>query len=173
MDTKEKVYIWVNSLSLSESGAILDGLAFDGDLGFGDDEVREFQGELALYSEAGKIVVDANLSTTHIAKKGTNWLLDLKELPDAPFLLSNNLSLVGPVKKSIHLKPTKEAEESFVKDGDSEYPIESEGMIGLLDHRSDGDSLILLAESEELLNKSSYNLVFSEWEQDAGEAECL
>ena len=173
MDIREDVYIWVNDISESKAGVILDGFAFDGDFGFGGDDVREFQGELALYSEEGKNVIDSNLSTIHVEKKGTVWLLTAKELPAVPFLLSSNLSLVGPVKKSIRLKPSKYAEESFAKDGDSQYPIESEGVIGLLNHCKASDYLIMLAEDESFLNKPSYKLLFCEWELDAGETEPL
>lgn len=173
MDINEHIYIWVTGTSKFESGTILDGLAFDGNFGFGSEDLREFHGQVALYASSGKVVLDTMLSTMHIARKGLVWILNSNTVPSTPFLLSSNLGLVGPVNKSINLNPTEDAMEIFSKDGSGQYPVVSEGLIGLLDHQESGDFLIAFASRKEDLNQSHWRLIFSEWESEVGEARFL
>jgi len=166
MDTN--IFIWVTDIIEDENGSILDGIAFDGDLGFGNDDIRNYHGNLAMYSVDDKSVINSDLSIMHIARKGMVWLINSKKLPSPPFLLCNKLNLVGPFEKLVDAKLTSGAEQSLESGGYGEYPIYTEEVIGLLNYQDSYYSIIMFSESKESLTKLYFEPYLSEWDMKLG-----
>ncbi len=167
MDISNHVYIWVTSVDTLDDSVILNGLAFDGELGFGEGEVREYSGTLAVLSSAKRSVISAELSTIHIAGKGVLWNINTDKLPNAPFLLTSDLDLAGPVIKDITLSPTAEVSEIFQRDREESYPVSSTHVVGILEHSDESDVLIgFTSGNEDLIGREK--LGFSEWGIELG-----
>ncbi|MCU7929100.1 MAG: hypothetical protein KZQ97_22075 [Candidatus Thiodiazotropha sp. (ex Dulcina madagascariensis)] len=167
MDISNHVYIWVTSVDTLGDGVVLNGLVFDGEFGFGDDEVREYSGTLAALSSAERSVISAELSTIHIAGKGVLWSISTDKLPNAPFLLTSNLDLTGPVIRNITLSPTAEVSEIFQRNREDSYPVCSTHVVGILEHSNERDVLIgFTTGNEDLIGLEE--LGFSEWGIELG-----
>jgi hypothetical protein len=167
MDISNHVYIWVTNVDTLDDSVVLNGLAFDGELGFGEDEVREYSGALAVLSSTQRSVISAELSTIHIAGKGVLWSLNSGKLPNAPFLLTSNFDLTGPVIKDITLSPTVEVSEIFQRNREESYPVCSPHMVGILEHSDEHDVLIgFTSGNEDLIGREE--LEFSEWGIELG-----
>jgi hypothetical protein len=167
MDISNHVYIWVTSVDTLGDGFVLNGLAFDGEFGFGEDEVREYLGTLVALSDAQRSVISAELSTIHIAGKGVLWSMDTDKLPNAPFLLTSNFDLTGPVIRDITLSPTAEVSEIFQRDREESYTVRSAHVVGILEHSDEHDVLIGFTTGNEDLAGLD-ELEFSEWGIELG-----
>jgi len=162
------IFIWVTDVLENEGGSILDGIAFDGDLGFGNEDIRNFSGNLAAYSQNGRFVIESNLSVMHIANKGMVWSLSSKQLPRPPFLLSSKLNLIGPVEKTINAELTLDAEKALDDGGYGQYPIIAKDVIGLFKYQENNYSIIIFSDLERSLEQISWEPVFSEWDLKVG-----
>lgn len=89
--------IWItqyNQHRLLPPIRIADGIAIDGYHGFGDNQTRFFDGELALLSLEGKIIQHLSISNTHFSREGFKWLIgDTESLLQVPFLISSYLTI--------------------------------------------------------------------------------
>jgi len=167
MDISNQVYIWVTNVDTSDEGAVLNGLSFDGEYGFGVEDMREYSGTLAMLSNKQHSIIRAELSTIHISGKGVLWNINVEQLPDVPFLLTSNIELTGPVIKNIGLSPTEEAFEIFQRDREGSYPVCSTRMVGILNHSNESDVLIGFTTGDDNLN-SLEELEFIEWGIEVG-----
>jgi len=167
MDINNHVYIWVTEIDSFNDGTVLNGMAFDGEYGFGKEDIRNFSGSLAALSEENKVVFEAELSTVHIAGKGTLWDVNVKNLPNVPFLLTNNIKLNGPVRQKITLSPTDEALAIFQRDNEGAYPVLSKNLVGMLEHTKEKDIIIGFTDENEKF-VGSERLEFSEWGFEVG-----
>lgn len=172
MDISKFVYIWVKTKEPSDNGMLLDGLAFDGEYGFGHEEVRNFKGKLAVLSRSCRSEIDVNLSTAHESGKGVLWYIDTDNLPSTPFLITSNLELQGLLTVSIALQPTRETIEIFNRDGATSYPVSSSKFIGVLQHENNSDTLIAFADTKYLIT-NEIELTFCEWDSLVGKLQTL
>ncbi|VAW69005.1 hypothetical protein MNBD_GAMMA10-2373 [hydrothermal vent metagenome] len=167
MDINNHVYIWVTDINSTGDLTILNGLSYDGEYGFGQENVRSYTGSLVALSDKNKILLEAELSTIHIAGKGTLWNINVNNLPNVPFLLTNNTELNGPVRQKITISPTEETLAIFQRDSEESYPVISKKLVGILEHSNENDILIGFTVVDDQF-VSSDGLEFSEWGLEVG-----
>jgi hypothetical protein len=91
--------IWVTTYEslyapFSPPWLVKSGLHFDGEHGFGDSNTDYFSGEALLLSRNSKMVQTLSVGRIHVQGLSWTWLIeDIECLPEAPFLISPDLSI--------------------------------------------------------------------------------
>jgi hypothetical protein len=168
MDIKNNVYIWVTKVTKdNENDSILDGRAFDDNLGLGE-EKRCYHGNINLVSNKVRKKINCDISPIHFSREGIKWLTKgIDNILETPFLLTSNLKIEHKYSGKVYLKPTKEAEEIFKRDGKGIYPVKSINYLGILENNYGSFKVDLFMKncSDAL---ESEQIVFTEWDIEAG-----
>lgn len=172
MDIHQYMYLWITESEPFENGGyLLDGLAFDGDFGFGSDGTRSYRGDLTLLTQSESMAIMGEVSTIHISRKGVKWVLETERILSPPFLLTNNLDIniqfYGKVKADL----TDFSRMIFDRDRRGSYPIAGSNFLGIVSY--DNSSLLLQAYSENEISINSEKVFFSEWDEEMGTVNLL
>ena len=168
MDIENEVYIWVESVEKNESGFLVQGIAFDGDFGFGKEGGRSFSGEVLIVSISTRKTAFVEISVAHVKGKGGVWQIVSDAVPAPPFLISSNHDLHGPNDMEINISPTASACEIFERDGAGRYPVVGSNIIGILDYMEGGSRLLFFSDRDDLKLSCPTEIFFSEWGISAG-----
>ncbi|MFD0671908.1 hypothetical protein [Cohnella sp. GCM10027633] len=167
MDTKKHIYIWVTKAEPFEgANFLLDGIAFDGDFGFGDKNSRSYSGQIIMISFDESVISKGEISTIHISRKGFKWVLESNQTVATPFLLTNNLTLKKSYSGMVSARLTDFFKMVFERAGTGVYPVIASNFLGILHY--DNASLYLRAYSAEDLKIKNEKLFFSEWDMEIG-----
>lgn len=168
MDIENEIYIWVESVEKYESGFLVQGIAFDGDFGFGKDGARSFSGEVLIVSSSTRKTAFVEMSVAHVKGKGGVWKIVSDTVPSPPFLISSNHDLHGPAAVEINISPAASACEVFKRDGGGRYPVVGSNVIGILDYMEGDSRLIFFSDRYDLKLSCPTEIFFSEWGISAG-----
>jgi hypothetical protein len=170
--------IWVTEIVEKEGTGqcLIKGLAIDGDYGFGDEDTRSFEGQVALMSINDKKVIDARINTAHSTRiAGPLWSLRTghhQDLLEPPFLITNILNLFILKNDSIELRLCSEAHDILSSEGPGNiYPICTPTTFGILEYCSVDKYGLTVFTPNQASNLSFLNgetILFSEWDTPVG-----
>jgi len=168
MNINDDIYIWVTEVLDDIFGLkIFDGCIFDGDYGFGVNDVREFTGTLHLLYGIEKVEIYGSVSLMHVSRRGVLWLFDGGELPIPPFLITTNKKINNIKQSSVSLILTQESQEIFARNVDGLYPVISENFMGIL-YNSNNENFLIWFDEGNGGDFNSKRLIFSEWDVEVG-----
>ncbi|WP_312315916.1 hypothetical protein [Stenotrophomonas sp.] len=164
MDVSGEVYIWVTAIEMLSGHTIMDGCNFDGQLGFGAEDVRQFKGPLAIVSPSKFEVVEAELGMMHLLHRGLFWTSD-PEMPLAPpFMITSNLALTGPFHVHIDRALSIQASTLLNRHGYGSFPVCSPHAIGVLEYSATGSAILAFAQPGTTIDLDGWK--FAEWDDE-------
>jgi hypothetical protein len=168
MDIENEVYIWVEFAEKNESGFLIQGIAFDGDFGFGKEGCRSFSGEVSIISNSTHETTYVELSVAHLKGKGSAWQIISESVPSPPFIISTNVALHGPSSLKVKVALTDSANEIFEKDRFAAYPVVGNNIIGILEYMAGDSRLLFFSERSDMQLSYPTEIFFSEWSMPVG-----
>ncbi len=165
------LFIWVTNVIVEGGESVLDGVVFDEDFGFGCEDIRNFNGNMAIYTTLEKVLIESELSVIHVAGKGVLWSLKSTNIPAPPFLLSNRVDLSGVIETPVSVHFTSEAKKALEGSGYGFYPILVKGTVGIFNYNGDNPSMIVFPKFESSLDQDYWEPILSEWDLKLGRLE--
>lgn len=133
MDINNHMYLWIDTIvkeNQDGNGIIMDGDAYDDELGFGADK-RRYEGKFVQVSKEGRIEGNGRIDMVHYLHKGLMWNASNISLAlKPPFVITDNLRLRHVFSGYILLTPSINAEEVFARYLGHNLAILSEHCIG-------------------------------------------
>jgi len=159
--------VWVTGLETIDGELIAEGECFDGAFGFGDDDVRSYQGPVVLLFADGRKETTAEVTMFHLARRGLLWNLRIQNPPAAPFLVSSNLSLSGPVLVSLDIRPSAEARRILDSPSRRSHPVRTDGILGMLSGDASVANLVTFS-TRNISSGDELELSFADWDLPLG-----
>lgn len=126
----------------SPFGWIADGTPIDGYHGFGDDEIRSFDGEVALLSFENKLIQYISISLMHFSRGGFKWRINETEfLPQPPFLISSDLAIEIIFNGNVEMSESPE-DFNFSEPDSYVYSVATRNWFGIM--KLEGDNQVHL-----------------------------
>lgn len=161
--------IWVIESSLYQDEPQIwkvDGIAIDGEYGFGNNCVREFDGEVVLLSHEEKLVENLSIYNAHFSREGFKWLLKTNHsVPKTPFLISSDLAIKIIYDGLVEINKDDElaVDEGYI------HPVGSQDWFGVMRTDTNRNSHLLAFSSKENVTLKEYDYLWSfEWDCPIG-----
>ncbi len=142
-----------------------DGIAIDAYHGFGDNQTRFFDGEVALLTLENKVIQRLSISNVHFSREGFKWLIGGTErLPQTPFLISSNLTIQIIFDGLVEIEDDKKVIDFSVSD-DYIYPVGTKDWFAIMAVKGDSKAHLTAFSTYKNLNISDNDELWSfEWD---------
>lgn len=142
-----------------------DGIAIDAYYGFGDNETRFFDGEVALLSLENKIIQHLSISSVHFSREGFKWLIGgVDHLPQTPFLISSDLTIQIIFDGLVEIKDDKKIID-FCDPDAYIYPVGTKDWFGIMAVKGDSKAHLTAFSTYKNLKISDNDELWSfEWD---------
>lgn len=165
--------LWVTRYEQhKDTDVLLDGIVFDGELGFGNEVKRSYVGNVKILTATCSVEMNVEIMAAHISRKGLMWSLESKEIQkfQPPFMITSNTEMKRLNNAVWAFEPEKGIRAELLSKGDGEYPLVSKECIAILRVKGSKFSIDIYSCAGNIEIENELVFDFSEWDCPAGVA---